>query len=266
MNTVFFIASKLIGALLRPDTWIIIALAIVVLALLTQRRRLALWISGLTLVTLVTLAILPLGNLLLQPIERSYPANPPLSQVDGIIVLGGGEDARASAYWGQMQFNEGGDRFAAGIALARQFPDAQLLFSGGSGALRDVAGATVSEASIAERFFIDQGIDPNRLMLEGRSRNTAENASLSLALTGPGADETWVLVTSAFHMPRAMRSFEAAGWTGLVAWPVDYRTSRFADDIGWDLTGNLQVLNTAIREQVGQLAYRLMERYGGPRT
>ena len=260
MDTAFFIASKLVGALLRPDTWIIIALASVVLALIMQRRRLALWVSGLTLFLLVALAILPLGNLLLQPIERTYPANPPLSQVDGIIVLGGGENARASAYWDQMQFNEGGDRFAAGIALARQFPDAQLLFTGGSGALRDLGGTAVSEASIAERFFLDQGIDPDRLLLEGRSRNTAENASLSLALANPIADETWVLVTSAFHIPRAMRSFEAAGWTGLVAWPVDYRTSRFTDHIGWDLTGNLQVLNTAIREQVGQLAYRLTGR------
>ena len=260
MDTAFFIASKLVGALLRPDTWIIIALASVVLALIMQRRRLALWVSGLTLFLLVALAILPLGNLLLQPIERTYPANPPLSQVDGIIVLGGGENARASAYWDQMQFNEGGDRFAAGIALARQFPDAQLLFTGGSGALRDLGGTAVSEASIAERFFLDQGIDPERLLLEGRSRNTAENASLSLALANPIADETWVLVTSAFHIPRAMRSFEAAGWTGLVAWPVDYRTSRFTDDIGWDLTENLQVFNTAIREQVGQMAYRLTGR------
>ena len=260
MDTAFFIASKLVGALLRPDTWIIIALASVVLALIMQRRRLALWVSGLTLFLLVALAILPLGNLLLQPIERTYPANPPLSQVDGIIVLGGGENARASAYWDQMQFNEGGDRFAAGIALARQFPDAQLLFTGGSGALRDLGGTAVSEASIAERFFLDQGIDPDRLLLEGRSRNTAENASLSLALANPIADETWVLVTSAFHIPRAMRSFEAAGWTGLVAWPVDYRTSRFTDDIGWDLTENLQALNTAIREQVGQLAYKLTRR------
>ena len=260
MDTVFFIASKLLGALLRPDTWIIIALAIVVLALITQRRRLAVWVGGLTLFTLVTLTIIPLGNLLLQPIERSYPVNPSLSQVDGIIVLGGGEDARASVYWGQMQLNEGGDRYAAGVALARRFPDARLLFTGGSGALRDVAGAAVSEASIAERFLLEQGIDPERLLLESRSRNTAGNASLSLTLANPSADETWVLVTSAFHMPRAMRSFEAAGWSGLVAWPVDYRTARFTDDIGWDLTRNLQVLNTAIREQVGQLAYSLTGR------
>jgi uncharacterized SAM-binding protein YcdF (DUF218 family) len=113
---------------------------------------------------------------------------------------------------------------------------------------------------MAGQFFRGQGIAPDRLRLEGQSRNTAENARLSLALASPAAGETWVLVTSAFHMPRAMRSFEAAGWSGIVPWPVDYRTSSFADGIGWNLTRNLQVLNTAIREQVGQLAYRLTSR------
>jgi len=260
MDTVFFIASKLIGAVLRPDTWIVIALGLIVLALLTQRRRLALWISSVTLTAVLALAILPLGDLLLQPIERAYPAQPPLERVDGIIVFGGGEDARASAYWNQMQLEEGGDRYTAALALARQFPDAKLLFAGGSGALRDLRGTMVSEASIAEQFFLDQGVNPNRLLLEARSRNTAENARLSLELADPNPDETWVLVTSAFHMPRALRSFETAGWTGIVPWPVDYRTSAFADGIGWDLTHNLKVLNTAIREQVGQIAYRLSGR------
>ena len=260
MDTVFFIASKLIGALLRPDTWIVIALGLIVLALLTHRRRLALWISSVTLAALFTLAILPLGDLFLQPIERTYPAQPPLGRLDGIIVLGGGEDARASAYWNQMQLEEGGDRYTAALALARQFPEARVLFTGGSGALRDLGGATTSEVDMASQFFRDQGIAPDRLLLEGQSRNTAENARLSLALAAPVPGETWVLVTSAFHMPRALRSFETVGWTGLVPWPVDYRTSAFADGIGWNLARNLQVLNTAIREQVGQIAYRLSGR------
>jgi len=260
MDTAFFVASKLIGALLRPDTWILIALAAVVVALMMQRGRFALWVSSVALAMLLALTILPLGGLLLQPIENTYPARPQLSEVDGIIVLGGGEDARASAYWGQMQFTEGGDRFAAGLALARRFPEALLLFAGGSGALRDLAGAEVSEASIAERFFLEQGIDRDRLLLEDRSRNTAENARLSLELAAPAEGETWVLVTSAFHMPRAMRSFEAAGWQSLVAWPVDYRTAQFSDRIGWDLTRNMQNLQTAIREYVGQVAYRISRR------
>lgn len=260
MDTIFFIASKLIGALLRPDTWIVLALAVVVLAMLLNRRRIALWVSSITLALLVALAILPLGDLLLQPIERTYPAQPALDQVDGIIVLGGGEDARASAFWGQMQLNEGGERYTAALALARRFPEARILFTGGSGALRDLAGTETSEAHMAGRFFRDQGVSPERLLLEGQSRNTAENARLSLALAAPKPGETWVLVTSAFHMLRAMRSFETAGWAGLVPWPVDYRTSAFTDGMGWNLTRNLLVLNTAIREQVGQITYRLSGR------
>ena len=260
MDTVFLVISKLIGTLLRPDMWIVIALASVVLALIKQRQRLALWVGGLTLFGLVTLGILPLGYVLLQPIERTYPTNPPLSQINGIIVLGGGENVRASNYWGQMQLNEGGDRYAASVALAQRFSDAQLLFTGGSGALRDLTGAAVSEASVAESFFLNQGINRDRLLFEGLSRSTAENARLSLALANPTPDETWVLVTSAFHMPRAIRSFEVAGWGDLVAWPVDYRTSKFTHGIGWNLTRNLEVLNTAIREQVAQLSYRLTGR------
>lgn len=260
MEMVFFIASKLIGALLRLDGWIVIALGLIVLALVTQRRRLALWTSGISLTALLALAILPLGDLLLQPIEMTYAAQPPLERVDGIIVLGGGENARASAYWGQIQLNEGGERYTAALALARRFPEARVLFTGGSGALRDLGGVEASEAEMAGRFFRDQGIVPERLLLEGQSRNTAENARLSLALAAPATGETWVLVTSAFHMPRAMRSFNASGWTGLVAWPVDYRTAAFVDGIGWNLNHNLQILNTAIREQVGQIAYRLSGR------
>lgn len=260
MDTLFFIASKLIGALLRPDTWMVLALAGVVVALTLNRRRIALSVGSITLAVLVALAILPLGDLLLQPIERSYPAEPALNRVDGIIVLGGGEDARASAFWGQMQLNEGGERYTAALALARRFPEARILFTGGSGGLRDLAGAETSEADMAGRFFRDQGVSPERMLLEGQSRNTAENARLSLALAAPAPGETWVLVTSAFHMPRAMRSFETAGWTGLVPWPVDYRTSAFKEGMGWNLTRNLLVLNTAIREQVGQITYRLSGR------
>jgi uncharacterized SAM-binding protein YcdF (DUF218 family) len=260
MDTVIFIISKVVGAFLRPDTWIILVLAMSMLALVRGRQRVAAVLGLGLLCATITLAILPIGSLLLQPIERSFPNNPPLDAVDGVIILGGGENARASAYWEQMQLNEGGDRFAAGVILAQRFPNAKILFAGGSGLLRDVRGNLVSEASVAEAFLLDQGLAADRLLLEGRSRNTTENARLSLELVRPVPSETWVLVTSAFHMPRAMRSFEAAGWPKLIAWPVDYRTSRFSDEIGWDLTGHLQTLSTAIREWVGIVAYRVMGR------
>ncbi len=113
---------------------------------------------------------------------------------------------------------------------------------------------------MAGAFFIEQGVASGRLLLEGKARNTAENARLSRVLAAPELDDVWGLVTSASHMPRAMHSFEAAGWTGLVAYPVDYRTGAFRDGIGWDLVGHVEILNAAIRAQVGPLAYRLTGR------
>jgi uncharacterized SAM-binding protein YcdF (DUF218 family) len=260
MDTLFFVASKTLGALLRAETWGILAVALTVLALLLGRRRLALAASSLTLLALLLFTILPLGDLLLQPLERRYPANPPLERVDGIIVLGGAEDVGGSAYWGQTQLNEAGERFTTAMALARRFPEARVLFTGGSGALRDLAGAMVSEAAAAERFFRDQGLHPARLLLEGQSRNTAENARLSLQTAKPQSKDVWLLITSASHLPRALRSFAAAGWPALTPYPVDFRTSSFSSGIGWNLPRNLQVLNIALREYAGQLVYALTGR------
>ncbi|MBY5974862.1 YdcF family protein [Ferrimonas balearica] len=113
---------------------------------------------------------------------------------------------------------------------------------------------------MAKRFFLRQGLALERMLFESQSRNTAENARRSFALVKPAPGESWVLVTSAFHMPRALRSFERAGWTGLVPWPVDYRTAQFGDDVGWNLMRNLEVLGIAVNEYAGQLAYRLAGR------
>ena len=171
--------------MIRSETWITLALGLTLLAQLLQRRRLALALSATTLAALLTLGVLPLGDLLLQPIERAYPANPILTRVDGIILLGGGEDTREAAFWGQAQVNASGDRYLAALALARRFPEARLLFTGGSGSLRDLLGSGSAEAAMAEQVFRDQGIAPERRLLEGQARNTAENARLSWALAAP---------------------------------------------------------------------------------
>jgi len=134
------------------------------------------------------------------------------------------------------------------------------LFVGGSGTQRCLTLDKSSEALIAGQYFNDLGVPQNRLLLESQSRNTAENARLSLALPQPDEDEIGVLITSTFHMPHAMQSFDAAGWPKLVPHPVDYRTSRFVAGIGWNLTRNVSVLNIAIKEKVGALAYRLAGR------
>ncbi len=256
MDTLFFIASKMIWGILRPDSWIVFGASLTLLAVWRGWRRIARLAASLTFAFVLLMAVVPVGDLLLRRLEVQYPPAPALPAITGIIVLGGGEEAWLSRRWDQVIFNEGAERFTATLALARAYPQARVVFTGGSGALRNVGEITASNAGVATRFFAESGLDPARLSIEGASRNTAENAALTHDLINPQPDEVWVLVTSAFHMPRAVNSFRAAGWTGLVPWPVDYRTLDLDVGLGWDLARNLEVLNTAAREYIGLLAYR----------
>ncbi len=156
--------------------------------------------------------------------------------------------------------NEAGERFISGVALAHQYPQAKLVFSGGSGSLRDLGRTRTLQAGMAMDLFTSLGVAPDRIQLEGTSRNTAENARNSFALIQPQEGETWVLVTSAFHMPRAVRSFESAGWTNIVPWPVDYRSRELRAGVVWNLPRNLKLFNTALKETVGLIAYNLTGR------
>ena len=229
-------------------------------ACLRARLRVAKGASAALVLAILGIGLLPLGDLLMRPLEAGFPIQTLPAQVDGIIILGGGEDVAASMQSGQPQLGEGGDRYIAALELAQKHPKARLLFAGGSGRLRDINGQDASEAAIAEQIFRTQGISPGRLLFESQSRNTAENARLSRELAPPADDAEWVLVTSAFHMKRAMRSFTTAGWQNVAAFPVDFRTRNWRDGLGWNFQRNLALTNTALREWVGRVVYSMTER------
>ena len=260
MNTAFFILSKLVGLALQIETWLAIGMALSLLGGMLARPRLARWSGGVTLAALLLISIFPMGELLLRPLEADFPPHAAPDQIDGIVVLGGVEDPRVTAFWGQPQLNAAAERITAAAALAIQYPNSRLVFSGGSGRLRDTVVGRSDIPSVAVDVFVSLGIDPERITWDDQSRNTAENATLSFEAAAPAPDETWVLVTSAFHMGRALARFEAAGWGTIVPNPVDYRTGDFSEGIGWNFSGNLDVLNIAIKEWVGRLAYRVSGR------
>ena len=260
MDTVFFLLSKVVGFGLKVEVWLLGLALIALIDNVRAKRVLACRASAVLVALFVGLGVLPVGDLLLAPLETVFPVQQTLSDVDGIIVLGGGEDVLASVQAGQAQVSAGGDRYIAAIALARAHPRARLVFTGGSGRLRDLNGALLSEAAVARQIFAGQGIASERLLFEGAARNTAENARASYAMVKPQPDEKWVLVTSAFHMPRAIRSFEAVGWTEILPVPVDFRTRERSLSIGWDFQRNLTLTNLALREWVGRFVYRATAR------
>ncbi len=241
---------------MRPETLFLITFATGWLLVRSGKVRLGqLFVLGAILTTCV-IAVFPVGDVFLSPLEQTYLPEPEVRKVAGVIVLGGGESDIQSNVWSQPNTGDAGDRFITALALAHKHPDAMVLFTGGSGRL--MGGA--SGADIARDIFLGAGLDKSRLTLEGASRNTAENAVLSLELVPDDLEGDWLLVTSAFHMRRAVASFCAAGWRNIVPWPTDYRTGGFDDRIGWNFAVNLNELNVGVREWIGLTAYSLTRR------
>jgi uncharacterized SAM-binding protein YcdF (DUF218 family) len=189
---------------------------------------------------------------LLHSLEDQYARPPWPAHVDGILVLGAGYDTALLRARHAPQLNGGAYRLIEGLAAARHYPDARLMFTGGSGRL---GGAPFSEAETARYVFTELG--QTRMILEDRSRNTYENILFSKAIVKPASGETWLLVTSAVHMPRAMAIAKKLDWP-MLAWPSDYVTAPAGGggDL-LDVSGNLGLTDYAVHEWIGLWAYRL---------
>ncbi|ARE41362.1 Putative membrane protein [Rhodovulum sp. P5] len=251
MADLFFLASKIVWGMLRADTLIVILMGVGVVALLRDRAVLGAVCVALAFVSVLVVALTPLPNRLLYSLESRYPVPDLTAPVAGIVILGGAEDPTSTAEWGLPRVNEAGSRFLAALSLAERFPDAAVMFTGGSGKL---SGSDMPEAEVARLILTGAGLDDDRLILEGASRNTAENAAFA-ARAVPDRTGRWVLVSSAYHMPRAVETFCAAGWRDLVPYPVDFR-SRKRLRLTWQPAEQFVLLNLSLKEYLGLAVYR----------
>lgn len=255
----FFVISKIFWFFAQPANFALLLLLSGLAAAVLARRRLAFSLAVAAFLVLGLSVWSSLGANLLGPLEDRFqrPASLP-ERIDGIVVLGGGLEGAINKIRGGYELNSAGDRFVETAILARRYPDAKILVSGGSGELLlDGEG----DADTAPRLLTALGVAPERLILENKSRNTDENARFSMDLIKPQPGETWLLVTSAFHMPRSVGLFRKAGFP-VIPWPVDYRTSG-AEGIGFfvdNAADSLQNTTLGIREWIGLFAYWLTGR------
>ena len=227
-------------------------------ALLWSRRR---WRAGrgvlTTVVVLLAICVLsPLQPALTGLLEDRFPPRPALpAQINGIIILGGAINPYVSAARGQITLNGAAERLLEGVRLAKAHPEAQVLVTGGSA---DPLRPEPREAPFAASILAQLGIASERLVIEEGSRNTHENAVFSRSLTTVGDGQAWILVTSAWHMPRAVGVFRRAGWP-VIPWPVDYSTGGGIDWTNTDVAAvRLYRLTRALHEWIGLAYYRLM--------
>jgi len=254
-----YIASKLLALLAQPLHWVIVLLA-VSLMLKPPRRKLARRLNVTAMLMVLFLGWQPAPDVLLRQLEAPYPEFSPeadLSAYAGVVVLGGALD---SGYLAQDHLQplllNSAERMTAAVALAQRHPRMRVVFTGGEG---ELFGTGPSEAERARRFFETQGLSADRLVLEAASRNTHENAVLTARLAGIDPAQRWLLLTSAWHMPRAMGSFRKAGWN-VTAYPVDFRTSTSTPWTNYSLSLGVEKWQLVLRELLGLMAYRLAGR------
>lgn len=255
----FFYLSKLFWIVAEPINLIgiLVVIGIVLTILRLRRLGLAFLLAGLAVLALG--AWTSLGALMLHPLEdRFQRPEPAPDAVAGIIVLGGGFEGAVNLARGGYELNASGDRFVETAILARRYPQARIIVTGGTGTLV-LEGE--GDADTAPRLLTALGVAPERLVLENRSRNTHENAVFTRQMLQPKPGETWLLVTSAFHMPRSVGLFRKAGFN-VTPWPVDYRTAgtEYFGPAQDNVADSLRNLSLAVREWIGLLAYRLTGR------
>src|SRR5205085_8479104 len=209
-SAMFFLVSKVLGLLTWPSNLLIVLGFAGALLLTTRFARAGLQCLLACILLLAIFGLSPLGNALMLPLEKRFPPwNPARGAPDGIVVLGGAFETTVAPARGEISLNEAAERMTSAVELARKYPNAKIVFSGGSGQMF-YEGTT--EAELAKRLFENLGVPAGRLITEDRSRDTDENAKLSKAVADPRPGERWLLVTSAHHMPRAIGAFRRAGF------------------------------------------------------
>jgi uncharacterized SAM-binding protein YcdF (DUF218 family) len=248
--------GKILWWLVSPANLLFTLLFLGVALSCWRRTRIAgIRLGAAMLVVFGVIGVLPVVDWVLRPLEEYVPQTDLPAKVDGIVVLGGSEQVVIGEARNRPELNNSADRLVEFVGLARRFPEARLVYTGGGihwGRTR------MNEADIAAQIFQMLGLEAGRISYDSQSRNTAENAQFSKALAQPKPGEVWIMITSAAHMPRALNAYQAVDWP-VLPYPVDYRTGRYRGfSFGFRPLGNLLTLDGAIREWVGLIAYRVL--------
>lgn len=208
---------------------------------------------------LLLFGLLPAASLLVRPLEARFPQPELPARITGIILISGAERPATSEAYGVPQLGAHAMRYVTALSLAAQHPESRIVHSGGV-RVEPGRGALGTQTAVAAAILGSIGLDPARLTFEERSVDTCDNAGLTHVLVRPKSSETWVVVTSAVHMPRTIACFRSVGWE-VVAQPTDYQAVPGDWGAGaFDIAGNLELLDLAAHEWMGLAYYRLTGR------
>lgn len=247
--------SKVFWLVFAPSHLLIWLTVAATLSAFLGRVKLAQIFGALATTLFISIGFFPLYVYGLRPIEDMVPPPKWPAHVDGVVTLGGGLNAMVLNSRGVISFNHSESRVVGTFEIARRYPSARVVFAGGSPSGDDEMADTFG----AEHVFRQMGLDPKRVVFEGKSRNTWENLVFAKRLVKPKSGEVWLLATSASHLPRAIGVANAIGWK-MIPWPTDYLTPKEGIAGYPDVPANLMFADMVAHEWLGLLYYRLAGR------
>jgi uncharacterized SAM-binding protein YcdF (DUF218 family) len=253
----FFNASKLFWFLAAPTNALVLLTLLGALLAFTRFARPARWLVLFAAFSFLMAGMSPLPFWLMRPLEDRFPKVALTGPVDGIIVLGGAIGTTR----GMTSLNDAAARMTDSAALALRYPGARLVFSGGDGSLIESQsdGEAKTEADAARQFYRSLGIPASQIIIEDKSRNTRENAVFTKPLLDQKPGQRWLLITSAWHMPRSVGIFRQAG-INISPYPVDYTTRGLPRDyrqLNRGFSYGLTLTDLAVKEWIGLIVYRI---------
>jgi uncharacterized SAM-binding protein YcdF (DUF218 family) len=233
-----FFLKKLITHFILPPGLLVIAFA--VLGLLTK-RKLAKFIAFSFALFVYLLSIEPIKDVLYKPLEEAYPV-PSKPEGDAIVILGGG------TYNTGILKEDSTKRLLTGFVLHKQ-TDLPIILSGGASI------GVLPEAEVMKELLLTLGVDKSKIHTDVNSKDTKENAQEVKKLCERLRCKKIILVTSAYHMKRAVLSFQKAGLE-VVPYPTDFKR-----DMRYNLYSLLPKMGVfadsykALREYLGLVWY-----------
>jgi uncharacterized SAM-binding protein YcdF (DUF218 family) len=261
----FFNLSKIVWILVAPTNLLLLLGLIGIFFLFTRMQRTAKTLVSVSLLGLFLAGFSPIGEWALAPLENRFPQITELdgSSFDGIIVLGGASNLHITRSRNEPTIGEASERIFKLIELARRFPEKRIAFAGGGGVSADASGPFTREADVVKLLLERTGLPTENILFERQSQNTWQNARNLEAILQPAPESRWLLVTSAFHMPRAVGVFRQAGFN-VIAYPVDFRLGSFAASFTTNSTGagKMAKFDQAAHEWIGLTSYWMTGRSG----
>ncbi len=249
----FYVLSKLLDSFASP---IGLGLLLFVLFFYFRKRKHAIYLLFICFLTIYLFSLPIVSNALWRGLEASaVRRSPPSPPYDVVVILGGMIDDAASASRAHPEYNENIDRLIRGADLLRRNDAHDALLSGDG----EHPGRGPAEATQLADQLVDWGIAKERLYTETQSRNTHENALYGAAIIRQHGWQRVLLVTSAFHMQRALGCFAKQGIFPDAA-PADFRGAHLALGGAFFLPRGSALADSsgAWREFVGRIVYRIM--------